>query len=172
MVLKRIYCTGAMSWVYSFLTNSIIKLIAFALALKPKDSLGTRLPPTHTHPDSWQEVMTQYPSTRAPWFILQTVTSAWPGAGLSLCRGWCQDEPFCQLHTGAFRSQCLGVVTLGRCYFQPFFWEHWGFQLVAFSLKSTLCVVGVLPTLPDGLTCVIAPFGLHLILSTTQRAGQ
>lgn len=66
MVLKRIYYTGAMSWVYSFLANSIIKLIAFALALKPKDSLGTRLPPTHTHPDSWQEVMTQYPSTRAP----------------------------------------------------------------------------------------------------------
>lgn len=49
MVLKRIYYTGAMSWVYSFLANSIIKLIAFALALKPKDSLAQdSLLHTHT----------------------------------------------------------------------------------------------------------------------------
>lgn len=166
MVLKRIYCTGAMSWVYSFLTNSIIKLIAFALALKPKDSLGTRLPPTHTprllagsndsiskYQGSLTHSLDGYFCLARSWTLpLQGVMS---GGVILPATHWCLWKPM-----------------LRRCYLWPLFWEHQGFQLLISSLKFTLCVVGALPTLPGGLTCLVATFGLHLILTTMQRATQ
>lgn len=155
-----------MSWVYSFLTNSIIKLIAFALALKPKDSLGTRLPPTHTPRllAGSNDSISKY----------QGSLTHSPNGYLCLARSW--TLPLQRVMSGGAvlptPHWCLRKPMPRPRYFRPFFWQHWGFQLAASSLKSTLCRIGALPTLPSGLTCVVATFGLHLLLPTVQRPRQ